>query len=154
MLQFFLFMSQTRSFWGLNGCIILWFWRHFRTKYWYICFNIPFESLQTDFSNKSYAKILKMHTFFLLFRSSILKLSYLCNFGSPRFEILSCGIPLSILSNPISHTEIGLDKIKLCPISHDDLVMHLFSTVNLYRMPHVTILTSSPKNDTRKTKFQ
>ena len=146
-------MSHSRDLWGLNGCWII-FTAHFRTEYWYLCFNMPLESLQTDFSNKTHA-ILKTNThLFLAFCSSILKLLYLCNFGSPRSEILSYGSPLSLFSNPTIQTEIRFFKKGLCPISHDDLIIDWFSRVNLYEVPCVTVSTLGPEIDTKKTKFR
>jgi hypothetical protein len=84
-------------------------------------------------------------------RSSILNLLYLCNFGSPRSEISSCGSPLSPLSNPTSLIKIGFFKKELCPISHDDLIIDWFSRANLYEVPRVTVSTFGPENDTQKT---
>ena len=83
-----------------------------------------------------------------------MKLLYLCNFGSSRSEISSCSIPVSLISNATNLTDIGLFKKMLCPISHDDLVRNWFSRVNLYRVPHVTVLTFGLENDIIKTKVR
>lgn len=115
---------------------------------------MPFESPQTDFSNKSYVKFKKIYTFFLLFRSSILKLLYLCDFGSPRYEILSYGSPISLISKPVSQTDIGFYKKELFPISHDELIIDWFRRENLYGVPRVTVSTFFPQFDTRNTKFR
>ena len=39
------------------------FGRHFRTKYWYLCFNVPFESLKAYFSKNNYEKLKNTHLF-------------------------------------------------------------------------------------------
>ena len=77
---------------------------------------------------------------------------YLCNFGSPKFEIGSCSNPLSNLSNPASLINIGFSNEELCQISHDDLSIDLFSRVNLYDVPCVTVSTLGYENGTKKTK--
>jgi len=112
---------------------------------------MPFESHETNFSNKTYANFKKLHTFFMLCRSSILNLLYLCNFGSLRSKISSCGIPKSLLSNPTNQTKIRFFKKKLCQISHNALTMDWFSRAKLYRMPQVTVSTFVPQIATRKT---
>jgi len=79
-----------------------------------------------------------------------LNLMYLCNCGSPRSRISSCGNPLSNLSNPTSLIKIGFSKEELCQISHDNLSIDRFSRVNLYNMSQVTIWTLGSENDTLK----
>ena len=132
-------MHHSSVFWGLNGCRII-FWRNFRTQYKYLCFNMPLESLQTDFSNRLMQFFKKIHTFFLILRSLMLKLMYLCNLRSPRFYLQYFSSPLNLLSNAIGLTWFGFFKAKLCPISHNGLIMDCFSRVNLYGLPHVTLL--------------
>lgn len=78
----------------------------------------------------------------------------LFNFGSPRSEIRSYGIPLNLLSNVTSQTKNGLLKVRFFPISHDDLIMDWFNRVHLYKVPHVTIMIFDPENDTWKTKVR
>jgi len=102
---------------------------------------MPFESLQTNFSNKIYATFKKNTFIFLSFRSSILKLLYLRNFGLQSYEMYSCGIPMSILSNTTIHTNIGFFDINLCQISHDDVIMDSFSGVNLNEIPCAIVST-------------
>ena len=113
---------------------------------------MPLESLQTYFSHKTYV-IRKIHTFFLLLRSLILKLMYLCNFGSPRFYLQCCSSPLKLLSNAIGLTWFGFFKPKLYPISHNDLIMDWFSRENLYSVPRVTVSSSGYEIDTQETTF-
>lgn len=87
-----------------------------------------------------------MHTYFLCFRNSIMKLLYLCNFGFPRFEICSCGIPICI-SKATIEINIGFINIGLCQISHNDLIMDLLSReicirfhVSLFQCSHLKFL--------------
>ena len=131
-------MSHSRVFWGLNGCWII-FRGNFKTQYWYPCFNMPLESLQTELSNKTYAIWKKIHTFFFLLRSSVLKLMYLCNFGSSISKIWSCSRPINFLLNATGLTWFGFLKAKLFPISHNDVIMDWFSRVNLYGVPCVIV---------------
>ena len=101
---------------------------------------MPLESIQLDSSNKTYAiRKKKIHTFYLILRSSILKLNYLCNCRSLISEIFPCSIPLELLSNVTGLTWFGFFKAKLCPISHNDAIMDWFSRANLYYLPHVTV---------------
>ena len=90
------------------------------------------------------------HLFVSLCRSSILNLLYLCNFRSSRSEILACDSPLSPISNLIDLIEILFCKKELYPISHDDLSISWLSRANLYEVPHVTVSTFKPENDTQK----
>ena len=131
MLHFFLFMSHSRAFWGLNGCWILFGsilepnadiyvsiypWNHFK---------LIFQTRLMQFEKK-------IHTFFLLLRSSILKLMYLCNFRSPRFYLQSFSSPLNLLSNATGLTWFWFFKAKLCPISQNELIMDWFSRDKFY----------------------
>ena len=93
----------------------------------------------------------QIHTFFLLLRSLILKLNYLCYFRSSIIEIWHWGIPLNSLSNATGHTWFGFLKTKLCPISYDDLIMDWFSRVNLYDLPCVTISSLGSEIDSQET---
>ena len=95
----------------------------------------------------------KMHTFFLLLRSSILKINYIFDFGYSISEIWSYRIPLKLLSNVIGLTWFGFFKTKLCPISHNDLIMEYFSRLNLYGVPRVTISSFGSQTDKQETKF-
>ena len=81
----------------------------------------------------------KIHTFFLLLRSLILKLNYLCVFQSLITEIWSWSSPLNPLSNATGLTWFGFFKTKLCPISHNNLIMDWFSRANLYDLPRVLV---------------
>ena len=99
---------------------------------------MPLESLQTDFSNKTYAIWKKIHTFFFLLRSSILKLMYLYNFGYSIYKITSCSSPMKFILNAIGPTWFGFYKTNLCPIFHNDLIVDWFNRENLYGIPRVT----------------
>jgi len=151
-LHFFLFfMRHSGYFLLLTRCVHFFVSSNFGIKQRYIYFTMPFEPLHFDFSNKSYANFKKIHTFFFLFRSSILNLLYLYNFGYPGSEIASYCIPKSLLYNSTSLTNIGFFKKKLCPISHNDLIIDWFSRANLYGVPSVIILTFGSKHNTSKT---
>ena len=114
---------------------------------------MPLESIQLDSSNKTYAiREKKIHTFYFLLRSSILKLNYLCNCRSSISEIWPCSIPLKLLSNFIGLTWFGLFKAKLCPISHNDPNMDWFSRANLYDFPCVTVSSFGSEIDRKETK--
>ena len=103
---------------------------------------MPFEFLQTNFSNQAYAKFKKKTThLFTLCRSLILNLMYLCNFGSSSSEIVICSSPLCPLSNSTSLIQVGFSKEELCTISQDDLIIEQFSRANLYDVPRVTVST-------------
>ena len=106
---------------------------------------MPLESIQLDSSNKTYA-IRKKNTHLLLaLRSSILKLNYLCNWKYSISQIPPCSSPLKLLSNATGLTWFGFSKTKLCPISHNDLIMDWFSRANLYDFPRVTVLSFDSK---------
>ena len=82
----------------------------------------------------------QIHTFFLLLSSSIFKLNYLCYFRLSISEIRRCSSPLNLRLNSIVLTWFGFFKSKLCPISHDDLIiMDWFSRANLYDFPCVNV---------------
>jgi len=84
----------------------------------------------------------KKNTHLLLsFRRSILKLNYLCNWKSSISEIQPCSSPLKLLSNATGMTWFWFSKTKLCPISHNDLILDWFSRANLYDLPCVTVLS-------------
>ena len=89
----------------------------------------------------------------MLLRISILKLNYLCDFGSSIFEIRPCSSPMNIISNATGMTWFGFFKKKLCPIPHNDLIMDWFSRANLYELPRVTVLSFVSKIDSQETKF-
>ena len=112
---------------------------------------MPLESIQIDSSNKTYSIRKKIHTFFLLLRSSILKLDFLYDCGSSIFKIRQWGSLLNYLSNATCLTWFGFSKAKLCPISHNDLIMDWFSTTNLYDLPRVTVLSFGSKIDSQET---
>ena len=112
---------------------------------------MPLESIQTDFSNKTYAIRKKIHRFFLLLRSSILKLNYLCDLRSLISKIRPCSSPLNLLSNATGFTSFGFLKTKLCTISYDDLIMDWFSRANLYNLPHVIVSSFGSKFDKNET---
>ena len=115
---------------------------------------MPLESLQTNFWNKTYAIWKKIHTFFLLLRSSILKLNYLCDCVSSISKIWSCSIPLNILSNATTLTWFSFFNKKLCPISHNDLIMDWFIRANLYGVSCVTFSSFGTEIHTHETKFR
>ena len=126
---------------------------HFRTKHWFLYFNMPLESLQTDFSNKTYAIKKKIHTFFFRLRSSILKLMYLCIFQSPIFYLSCFSSPPNLLSNSIGLTWFWFFNTKLFTISHNDLIMDWFSRSNLYSVPHVIVSSFSSEIYIQETTF-
>ena len=109
------------------------------------------ETLQTAFSNKTYAIWKQIHNFFLLLRSSILKLNYLYNFGSSITKIRPWSSPLKLLCNATGLTSFGFFKSKLCPISHNELIMDSFNRVNLYGMPRVIVSSFGFEIDTKET---
>jgi len=112
---------------------------------------MPLESIQIDSSNKTYA-IRKKNTHLLLaFRSSILKLNYLCIWKSSISEIQLCSRSLKLLSNATGLTWFGFSKTKLCPISHNDLILDWFSRANLYDLPRVTVLSFVSEIDSEET---
>ena len=113
---------------------------------------MPLESIQIDSSNKTYAlRKKKIHTFFLLMRSSILKLNYLYDFGSSISEIQHWSIPLNSLLNATALTWFWFSKTNLCPISHNDLIMDWFITANLYDFPSVTVSSFGSEIDSQET---
>ena len=94
----------------------------------------------------------KKYTHLLLaFRSSILKLNYLCNWKSSISQIQPCSSPLKLLSNAIGLTWFWCSKTKLCPISHNDLILDWFSRANLYDLPRVTVLSFVSEIDSQET---
>ena len=95
---------------------------------------------------------LKNTHLFLLLRSSILKLNYLCDFRSSISKIRPCSIPLNLLSSATGLNWFGFFKAKLCPISHNVLIMYLFNRANLYGVPRVTVSSFSCQIDTQETK--
>ena len=122
----------------------------FRTQYWYLQYALGINSnwfFKQDLCNSE-----KIHTFFLLLRSSILKLDYLCDCGSSISEIWHWGILLNYLSNATSLTWFGFPKENLCPISHNDLIMDWFNRSNLYDLPNVTVFSLSSEIDSKETK--
>ena len=92
----------------------------------------------------------KIHTFLLLLRTSVLKLNYLCNFRSLISEIQPYSSTLNLLSNATGSTWFLFFKTKLCPISHNDLIMDLFSRANLYDVPRVTFFSFGSEIDIQK----
>ena len=113
---------------------------------------MPLESIQIDSSNKTYAIQKKIHTFFLLLSSSILKLYYLCNYEYSLSEIWSYSSPLNLLSNLTGLTRFRFFMTKLCLISHNDLIMDYFRRANLYDMPRVIVSSFGSEIDTKETK--
>ena len=92
-----------------------------------------------------------IHTFFLILRSSILKMNYLCNFRYLIYEIWPWISPLNLLSNAIGMTRFGFLKSNLCPISYDDLIMDWFSRANLYELKRVTVSSFGFEIDRQET---
>ena len=115
---------------------------------------MPLESIQLDSSNKTYAIRKKIHTFFLLLRSSILKLYYLCDCGSSISEIQHWSSPLNSLLNATGLTLFGFSKTKLCSISHNDLIMDWFNRANLYEFTRFIISSFSSESDRQETTFR
>ena len=84
-------------------------------------------------------------------RSSILKLTYIYTCRSSIFEIKHYSSPLKLLSNSIGLTWFGFFKTKLCPMSHNDLIMDWVSRANSYDFPHVTVWSYGSKIDIKET---
>ena len=112
---------------------------------------MPFEFLQTNFSNQAYAKIKKTTHPFLLCKSLILNLMYLYNFKSSSSKIATCSSPLCPISNATSQIQIGFSKKELCTISHSDLIIDKFSRSNLYDVPRVVVSTFGSEKYTQET---
>ena len=87
----------------------------------------------------------------MLLRSSILKLDYLCDFGSSISKIWHWGGPLNSLLNATGLTWFGFLKTNLCPISYDDLIMDWFSREKLYHLPCVIFSSFGSKIDSQET---
>ena len=112
----------------------------------------PWNHFKLFFQTNTMQTCLKnTHLFFLLFRRSILNLIYLFYFRYSRFEFISCIIPIIPLSNAMGQTLFGFFKAKLCPISHNDLIMDWFSRTNFYDMPRVTISSFGSEIDPQET---
>ena len=148
MLQLFIFMSHSRAFWRLNGCWIIFTGNLLEPNtdiYSTICawnqFKLILQTRLMQFRKK-------IHTFFLLLRSSILKLDYLCDCSTSISYFQYQRIPLNYISNSIGLTWFGFSKTKLCPISHNDLIMDWFSRANLYDVPCITISSFDSEIDT------
>ena len=58
---------------------------------------------------------------------------------------------MNSLLNAIGLTWFGFSKTKLCPISHNDLIMDWFSRANLYDLPRVTVSSFTSKIDSQET---
>ena len=123
----------------------------FRTQYYNLFYNMPLESIQIDSSNKTYAIRKKIHTFFLLLRSSILKLDYLYDCSTSIFEFRYRRSPLNSLLNAIGLTWFWFSKEKLCTISHNDLMMDWFSRAKLHDVPNVIVSSFGYKIYTQET---
>ena len=87
----------------------------------------------------------------MLLRISILKLDYICDFNTSKFYFWYQHNPLNYLSNSTGITWFGFSKTKLCPISHNDLIMDWFSRKNLYDLPRVTVSSFVSEIDSQKT---
>jgi len=74
----------------------------------------------------------------------------LCDFRSPICYVQSFSIPLSLLSNAMGLTQFEFLKVKLCPVSHNDLIMDYFSIENLYSVTRLPISYFDSKIDTKK----
>ena len=92
-----------------------------------------------------------IHTFFFLFRRSILKLDNLYYWSTSISEFQYQRRPLNYLSNATGLTWFGFSKTKLCPISHNDLILDWFSRANLYDLPHVTVSSFVSEIDSQET---
>ena len=145
-------MSHSRAFWRLNGSWII-FTGHLLESntdiYSTIC---PWNQFKLILQRRLMQFEKKIHTFFLLLRSLILKLNYLYYFGSSISKIRPCSSTPNLLSNSTGVTWFGCFKIKLCPISHNGLIMYWFSRANVYGVPCVTFSSFSSKIDTQETK--
>ena len=144
-------MIHSRAFWRLIGCWII-FTGHFLEPntdiYSTIC---PWNQFKLILQTRLMQFGKKIHTFFLLLRISILKLDYLCDCGSSISEIFHWGSLLNYLSNATGLTWFGFSKAKLCPISHNDLIMDWFSRVNLYDLPRVMFSCFGSEIDSQET---
>ena len=114
---------------------------------------MPLESIQIDSSRRllQLGKKKNIHTFFLLLRNSILKLDYLYDCITSIFEFQYQHSPLNYLSNSTGLTWFGFSKTKLCPISHNHLIMDWFSRANLYDLPRVTVSSFVSEIDSQET---
>ena len=83
-----------------------------------------------------------------------MKLDYLYDCSTSISEFRYQCSPLNYLSNSTGLTWFGFSKTKLCPISHNDLIMDWFSRVNLYDFPRVTVSSLSSKIDSQETKIR
>ena len=90
----------------------------------------------------------------MLLRSSILKLDYLCDYGSSISKIQHWIHPLNSLLNSTVLTWFGFSKTNLCPISHNDLIMDWFSIANLYGLPRVTVSSFASEIDSQETRVR
>ena len=108
--------------------------------------NYFFKQTLCNFKNQ-------IHTFFFPLRSSILKLNYICDFRSSIFDTQHWSSPLNSILNAIGLTWFWFSKTKLCPISHNDLIMDWFSIANLYDLPRVTVPSFVSEMDIQETKF-
>ena len=151
MLQFFIFMCHSRAFWRLNGCWIIFTWHILEPNtdiYSTICpwnqFKLILQTRLMQFGKKNTHLLLAL-------RSSILKLYYLCDCGSSISKIQHWSSPLNSLLNSIGLTWFGFSKTKLCPISHNYLIMDWFSRANLYDLPRVTVLSFVSEIDSEET---
>ena len=50
--------------------------------------------------------------------------------------------------------DLDSPRKKLCPISHNDLIMDWFSRANLYDLPHVTVSSFGSEIDSQETKVR
>ena len=107
-------------------------------------FNLILQTRLMQFGKKNTHLLLAL-------RSSILKLYYLCDWKSSISEIQPCSSPLKLLSNATDLTWFGFSKTKLCPISHNDLILDWFNRVNLYDLPRVTVLSFVSEIDSKET---
>ena len=66
---------------------------------------------------------------------------------------MKCGtkVALLIIFQATGLTWFGFLKAKLCPISHNDLIMEWFSSANLYDLPLVTVSSFSSEIDRKET---
>ena len=143
-------MRHSIAFWWINGYGII-FRRHFRTQYWNICSIGPWNHFKLIFQTR-FMQFEKTNKHLLLaLRSSILKLYYLCDCRSSLSRIYNWSSPLNSVLNATGLTWFGFPKTKLCPISHNDLILDWFSRANLYDLPRVTVLSFVSEIDSEET---
>ena len=93
----------------------------------------------------------QIHTFFLAFEKLDIENELSLWFLIFNISNSALKYPLKPFSNAIGLTWFGFFKAKLCPISHDDLIMDWFSRANLYNLPRIIGSSFGSEIDIKKT---